>query len=97
MTNVMTAKLASQTAPLFSPKPMATCERSAPATEAWSSFFRPIRCFFHQHLGNAHRRGMLQTSMRNMGGKVMNTFTTVMPSETYGPRSGSDFDKISLL
>ena len=35
--------------------------------------------------------------MRNMGANVMNTFTIVMPRDTYGPKSGSVLDKMSLL
>ena len=37
------------------------------------------------------------TSMRKIGGKVMITFTMVIPSETKGPRSGSAFDRMALL
>lgn len=39
----------------------------------------------------------MPTSMRKMGGKVMMTLTIVMPSDTNGPRSGSAFDRMSLL
>lgn len=35
--------------------------------------------------------------MRNMGAAVMKKLTMVMPSETYGPKSGRALDRISLL
>ena len=39
----------------------------------------------------------VHTSIKNIGGKVIITFTIVIPRETYGPKSGNDLDKISLL
>jgi len=36
-------------------------------------------------------------SMRIIGGKVMITLITVIPIEMYGPNSGSDLERISLL
>ena len=42
--NVMTARLASVTAPLSKPKPTATREDMAPVADIPRSFFRPMRC-----------------------------------------------------
>ena len=46
---------------------------------------------------NAPRQGRRRTSMRKMGANVMTVFTTVMPSEMYGPDSGMVFERMSLL
>lgn len=35
--------------------------------------------------------------MRMIGGKVIRTLTIVIPRDTYGAKSGSDFERMSLL
>jgi hypothetical protein len=43
VTNVITAMLERSTVPVFRPKPTAMCDTKAPATDACSSRFRPVR------------------------------------------------------
>lgn len=95
--NVMTAKLASVTAPLSRPKPTASSEEMAPAADSASSVLRPMRCMTGVKSVAQIQRSRIHTSMRTIGAKVINTFTIVMPNEMYGPSSGSVLERISLL
>lgn len=82
------------------PRPTPTREITAPDAEYVSNCRRPIfwNVIDHDQLRKKQASsGSRQTSMRNIGGKVINTFTMVIPKDMYGPMSGSAFDKISLL
>lgn len=95
--NVMIATEARVTNPVSKPNPTHQSEAMAPSPDSESSFLRPIRYTKAGLIMFNVFSYALHTSIKKMGGKVIITFTMVIPNDTYGPRSGSDLERISLL
>lgn len=83
------------TAAAFNPYPTAKRDMQTPERDKLSSVLRPN---FWKSLSPFAFNAMLRrTSMSTMGGKVIRTLTTVMPSDTYAAMDGRDLESMLLL